>query len=361
MITASDRFIAALAYSHESLLRVTIDGVVAPVSVGSLVADQTRNTLRTASMQVANDPLLPDLIASISTASAVTVEKGIRFLDRSTEYVTVGTMTVQEHRRVMTDSFIDIVLSDAGQMVDDYPIIYPWSPTSGGSAMTVVDAIKALVEDALPVIPTWITDLDAGLELVATADGTLYKAGTGRWSALNELAMLIGARVFADADGNWRIEQIRENTTAVHELYTGPGGVLVDATGVASRRTTFNGVAVEWGTTEVDGGIVLVTDDDVTSPTYWLGPWGKKPKPTMKLPLTTEIDAIAAATAELIKSKGLQSGLDLSSVYNPLLEPGDVVGVTQTGKAREVHVIDSLGYSLSGGVMSATTRVVSAA
>lgn len=359
MITATDRFIAALAYSHESLLRVTIDGIIAPVSGGSLTCDGTRNVIRSGQMRVAYDPANPDLVAGVTTASVCTIEKGIRFLDRTTEYVTVATMRIQDIKSTMQDAYVDVTMSDDGQLVDDYPFIYPWSPTSGGSALTVVDAIKEAVEDALPVAPTWIVDLDAGIDAVDTADGLLYAAGTGRWAVITELAALIGAAVYADENGEWNIKQIREETVAVTELFTGPAGVLVGASGSASRRDMYNGVAVEWGTTDVPGGIVLVTDDDPSSPTYWLGDWGKRPKRTIKLPLTTDTDAITAATAELVKSKGLQSGLNLSASYNPLLVPNDVIGVKPTNKAREVHVIDSLTYNLAGSIMTANTRVVS--
>lgn len=361
MITASSKYVAALAYSHQSLARVTVDAVVAPVVACSLVCDGSRNVRRTATLTLASDPALPDLVPSITTASRVILEKGIRFLDGSEEYVTVATMNVQDITTTMDRSAVAMSLSDDGQYVDDLPLIYPWAPVSGGTAMTVVNAIKALVEDALTYTPTWSVDLDAGPLALVTADGTLYNAGTGRWAAVVELAKLIGAQVFPDPDNVWTIQQIRESVTPVYDFTTGPGGVLINATGKASRRDTYNGVAIEWGTTDVAGGIVLVTDSNAGSPTWWDGPWGRRVKPTSKLALTTEAAAIAAATADLAKSKGTQSGLGLTAVYNPLLVPGDVVGVTRPDTSREFHVIDSLKYDLTGGTMTADTRVVNAA
>lgn len=361
MITASDKYVAALAYSHESLVRATIDGVVAPVAACNLTIDGTRNVVRTGTLAVAKDPAQPDLVGSITTASRVVLEKGIRFLDGTEEYVTVATMTVQEINRSMGDLAIDLSLSDDGQFVDDLPLIFPWAPVTGSTPLTVVNAIKALVEDALTYTPTWSVDLDAALVSMSTASGTLYTAGTGRWATIVELAKLVGAQVFPDPGNVWCINQIRDSTTPLYDFAAGAGGVLINAAGKASRRDTYNGVAVEWGTTDVQGGIVLVTDNDAGSPTYWDGPWGRRVKPTAKLPLTTSTDAINSATATLAMLKGTQSGLSLSAVYNPLLVPGDVVGVTQPDSVREFHVIDSITYSLIGGTMSANTRVVTVA
>ena len=355
MITASDEFIAALAYSHESLIRVTIDGAVVPVAAGKLSCDWSRNVRRTGSLRVADDPQTPDLVESITTASVVVIEKGIRFLDRSTEYVTVATMMVQDVKRSMLDEYVDIMLSDQGQLVDDYPLVFPWSPEGAN----VVNAIKSLVEDVLAVAPTWTVDLDAGPAAAVAPDGIMYTAGTSRWNAVNELALTISAQVYAEVDGTWVIKQIRPGYTPVFSIFTGPGGVLVDATRSASRRDTFNAVPIEWGTADEVGGIVLVTDSNPTSPTYWDGPWGRKPRSTIKLPVITEEEATAAAVAELQLVTGAQSGLNLATVYNPLLEPGDVIGVTTRGATVEYHVMDVLEYDLLGATMNASTRVVS--
>lgn len=358
MITATQKFIDTLAYSHESLTRVTVDGIVAPIASGNLTCDWSRNVRRSGSVRVVDDVLTPTLVPSITTASTVVIEKGIRYLDTATEYVTVATMRVQDYKRSMSGKYIDLVLSDDGQLVDDYPIIFPWSPTSAGVSMLIVDAIKELVEEALPTVPTWNVDLDAGPAAMYAADGIMYAAGSGRWNAINELGFMIAAEVHAEVDGSWTIKQVRPTSTPVYSIVAGVGGTLVDATGSASRRNTNNGIAIEWGTTEVPGAIILVTDDDAASPTYWLGPWGKRPASTVKLAVTTEAEAIASATAMLQKSKGTQSGLELTAAYNPLLEPGDVVGVRQKDQATEYHILDSFSYDLLNAVMSASTRVV---
>ncbi|MDO8308558.1 MAG: hypothetical protein Q7V58_09435 [Actinomycetota bacterium] len=360
MIVASARFSEALAYSHRTLTRITIDGDTIPLESGSLNLNRPANVRRTANLLLRDDPATPGLLAGITTASQVLVEKGITFLDRSTEYVTVGTLYVQELDGDPDRLALAVVLSDAAQLVDDYPLITAWSPSSGGSPLTVVNSIKSLVDEAVPGTPTW--SVDAGISTSqATLAGAVYKAGTGRWSAINELAAMLGAAVFVDAVGVWHIDPAEPDPTPVARIATGAGGVLVQASIKATRRDTYNGIAIEWGSTDTEGGIVLVTDDDPTSPTYWDGTWGRRPKPTTKLAVETEAEAIAAAAALLAGSRGAQSGINFQAVYNPLLEPNDVVTIATSPSTEADHVLDRITLPLVGGTMTAETRVVSAA
>lgn len=356
MIAASAKFIAALAYSHHTLTRVTLDGVELPLESGSLTLNRTSNVRRTASLVLRDDPLTPGLLDAIDTASDLVIKKGIQFLDGTSEYVTVATLRVQEWTTETQRQQIALSCSDSGQLVDDYPIIYAWSPTSGGTNMTVVNAIKALVDEAVPGTPTWsVTGVST---TQTTVDGAVYKAGTGRWAAVNELAAMIGAAVYPGPDDTWHIASAIPVPSPSLDVATGAGGVLVKATSKGTRRDTYNGVAIEWGTTDVEGGIVLVTDTDPASPTYWDGPWGRRPKPTRKLSVATASEATSAATAELAGYKGAQSGIDFQAVYNPLLEPNDVITITPEPGMQSLHILDQITLPLVGGSMTAQTRWV---
>ncbi|MFM8155511.1 MAG: DUF5047 domain-containing protein [Actinomycetes bacterium] len=355
MIAASSKFQETLHYSHTGLTRIVADGVEVGIASGSLNLDAKAKVRRTASLRLVEDPLVPGQLSGIDAATELVVQKGIRFLDRTVEYVTVGTLYVQETSRDHVGRWVDVSASDAGQRVDDYPLTTSYAP----AGVTVVNAIKALIVEAVGSSPTWVVDPTLALSQL-TVDGQVFKAGTGRWSAVNDLASALGAVVFPDALGRWVIRSLTPTVAPVSEVSSGGGGVLVKAALKASRRDTFNAVTVEWGTPDVAGGVVTVTDDDPSSPTYWLGPWGKKPRPAEKLDVTTESAAVAAATARLAEYKGAQAGISFEAVYNPLLEPDDAVGVTLPGRAREVHVLDRISLPLVGGVMSADTRIVSA-
>lgn len=357
MIAASTKFQSVLGYAHRSLSRIYVDDILVPMEAASMQADQTRNVRRTGSLTIGNDPVLSASLSAFTTSSWCVMQKGVQFLDGSLEYVTTATMRVQSIKKTLRNSKFEMQLADQGQDVDDYPLIFPWAPVSGGVAMTAVAGIQFLVEEAVTV-SGWTIDVDAAQLAQVTPDGMLFTAGTGRWDAINQLADSIGCKVYVGADGGWVIKQQRLNTTILFDIQPGTGGTLVDAQTTADRRNTYNGIAIQWGTTEIPGSIVLVTDDVVTSPTYWLGSFGKKPKPTQSLPLTTEAAAITAAQAKLLQSMGTQSAIDLEMAYNPLLEPGDIVGVTQRVVARQVHILDSINLDYRGAKMRARSRQV---
>lgn len=362
MITAPSRFATALAYSHDSLTRATLDGVVIPLVSGTIRADRAQNIRRTGSCRLSADPRSTSTaLANISTSSAIILEKGIRYLDGTIDYVTVGTMRVTDYKR-LKNGYVDITYADHGHFVEGYPLIFPYAPVNVGTltAMTVVAAIQYLVQEALSYTATWAIDLDAIPLAQLCPDGMLFTAGTGRWAAILQLAQLIGASVYPGPAGEWRIRQQRLGVPTVYDFRAGPGGVLIDASSGASRTGVFNGVGIEWGTPDVPGSVVLVTDDDPASPTKWGGPWGKVPKATQKVAVTSEAAAITAGRAILAQSRGSQGGLDMSAVYNPLLEPDDPVGVTQRTVARQVHLLDSFDLNLTGATMPAKTRLVTA-
>jgi hypothetical protein len=360
VIPATPAFTAALAYSHRTLTRVTAAGIQLPIESGSVTMNRAANVRRTASLTLRDDPATPGLLDSLDTATQLVIEKGIQFLDGSSEYVTIATLYLQEHESDPARQAMTIALSDAGQLVDDYPLVYAWAPVTGTTPLTVVAAIKTLVDDALPGTLTW--DVDAAISTTqSTLPGSVYKAGTGRWSAINELASMLGAAVYPGPDDTWHITPATVTAAPVAVVASGAGGVLVKASVKGSRRDIFNGVGIEWGSTDVEGGIVLIVDDDPASPTYWDGPWGRKPKPTIKLAVTTQAQAVVAGTAALAGLKGAQSGISFQSVYNPLLEPSDVVTVAPSPSSGQDHVLDRITLPVDGGVMTAETRIVAIA
>lgn len=359
MIAATSKFSQALLYSHTSLTRVTIDGTVMPTQGGNINADQNRNVRRTGTTTVIREYYTRTAFDAISTASRVVIEKGIEYIDGSVEYVVVATMVVQEMSKNMANTRKILALADDGQFIEDYPLIYAWSSVDGGGvALTYVAAIQQLVADALTFTPTWSIGALVPTTSV-TPDGLVWTAGTNRWTAINDLAKAIGCKVFPGPTGAWKIELIGSNTVPVLALNSGAGGALIEAESKSTRRDTFNAVPIEWGNADVQGGVVLVTDDDIASPTYWNGSWGRRPKSTTKVAVTDAAAATAAGRADLALSKGAQSGLNLNAAYNPLLEPSDVISVTPTGAATQLHVLDSLDIALDSSTMTGVTRVVS--
>jgi hypothetical protein len=140
---------------------------------------------------------------------------------------------------------------------------------------------------------------------------------------------------------------------------SGVDGVMVQESTIFSRRDQFNAVAVRWQNAKNVGGLVYIVDADPDSPTYYDGPFGRKPRPEETVDtITTEAQAIEYARSLLEQYKGKTRGIDLGLLHNPLLEPGDVVAVYLTDGSAERHVIDSISLPLAGGTMTLQTRIL---
>jgi len=362
MIDASSKFKEALAHSHTALTRVIVmqpndkhgydDTDTLEIVAGSVSLDGKRNIRRQASLTLApatGFDLTP--LENITERSRLRVERGVRFIDGTTEWVTVATVAVQSAAMTLGQGTCEVAAYDPSSCIDDYALITDYAPT-----VTVVEAIKHLVDEALWEAAAWT--VDPGIDVKATpAEGTVLKGS--RWTAINTLATSLGAQVFCDNLGRWRLAKVdTEFAHVVAELHSGPGGVLIGGSSAKNRQDLFNAVVVRWDDPE-GGGIVVKTDDDPASPTYWGGPFGRRPAPEQSVrTIDTQAQAEATAAALLAEHKGFKASVDFQTLYNPLLEPGDCVDVKVSGVLHQVHVLDQVTLPLAGGAMTCQTRAV---
>jgi hypothetical protein len=368
MITASAKYQAALTGSHTALARAVVltpesnntysESATLAISSGNLTIDGRRNVWRQATIKVvpAQQEVL-DPLRLITPDARLKIQRGIRFLDGSEEWVTVATLQVQEARESLNAAGLEVVAYDPGSAISDYNLVTPYAPLDiSNNPLTTVDAIKDLVDIAVWDSITWT--VDAGIDLAAVPPaGTVFTGS--RWDAVTNLAKSLGAIVHARADGEWRIRKVDAGPhTPVATVKSGSNGVLVSTDIVRSRREQFNAVPLRWESPS-GGGLVFLVDNDSNSPTFWNGPFGRKPASEQRVDtVSTEQQAIDAATTMLEEFKGYVSSVSFSMVHNPLLEPFDHILVEVDG-VMEDHHIDSINYPLAGGVMSLETRKVS--
>lgn len=368
MITASDSYKLALTGSHTALSRCVVltpnpnntysESAVLAISQGSLAIDGRRNVWRQATFTVvpAQQEVL-DPLRLIGVDTRVQIQRGIVFLDGTEEWVTIATLQVQEARERLDGAGVEVVAYDPGSAIDDYSLITPYAPLDiSQNKLTTVEAIQDLVDIAVWDTITWT--IDAGVDtVVEPPDGTVFSGS--RWDAIVNLAKSLGAVVHARADGTWRIRKVEAGAvSSVLTVTSGSDGVLVSTDVLRSRREQYNAVPLRWEGPS-GGGLVFLVDNDSNSPTFWNGPFGRKPSPEQRVDtVTTEQQAIDAATSLLEQYKGFSSSVSFSMVHNPLLEPFDHINVEVLGTVEE-HIIDSINYPLAGGVMSLETRKVS--
>jgi hypothetical protein len=107
---------------------------------------------------------------------------------------------------------------------------------------------------------------------------------------------------------------------------------------------------------------VAVADTDTASPTYAAGVFGRVPYFYASPLITTTAQATLAGKSILRRVTGMAAGLDVTSVVNPALEPGDVIEVLLPARVGDVpkverHLIDTLTIPLTNdGTQALQTR-----
>lgn len=369
MIAASPLYKEMLSFSHTALTRAQVwqptsensyvyEKTLA-VSAGSLTIDGRRNIWRQANLSLAPASGFElSVFDSVTNEARLVIQRGIRFIDGSEEWVSIATLTVQSADRNLGEGTLRVTGYDPSSCIDDYSLITPYAPfDSKQQKLTTVEAIKDLVDIALWEKAVW--HIGAGVDTkVFPSDGTVFTGS--RWDAVNNLAKSLSAQVHVDPVGEWHLELIQTGDwVAVDSFTTGENGVIVDGVSAKDRRDVFNAVPLRWEGPNI-GGLVFVVDNDPASPTFWNGPFGRKPASEQKVDtVTSQAQAVEAATALLAQYKGFTATVKFTSLHNPLIEPGDVLEVVVPEyKLHQLHVVDAITYQLTAGSMALETRAV---
>jgi hypothetical protein len=192
---------------------------------------------------------------------------------------------------------------------------------------------------------------------VATVGALVWdvdRAGTAA-----ELATSIGAEAFFGVDGNLIIRDAPLlSRPPVWTVDASPTGVLLDGDRIRDQSRTYNVVVAYPSSTSGTSPYapVIVADNDPSSRTYVGGPMGRVPYRYTTKSMTTQAQALQAATALLNKVKAINAQLNVTAIVNPALDRGDVITVL-TPDSKERHLIDALTIPLDvGGTQQITTR-----
>ena len=226
--------------------------------------------------------------------------------------------------------------------VSDDKLTSPYTATG-----TAVSAVTALIHRSLPdaaVIST-ITDVTIG--------SRAFDTKSDPWAGCQEIAAAAGAEVYANADGVFVIATLPDLSTAapVWAIEAVEGGVYISANRAMSADKVFNGILASGENTADNVAPVsyLATDDDPGSPTYWSGPFGRRPDFFDSSTLITLAACTNAARLKLAQAKAPNASGDISALPNPALEPGDVLRVTHEDGSRELHQVASFSVPLDTG------------
>lgn len=347
MYPVSDRFLARLAESHQVATEVKLfltDGRVQDLehTGGSVQVDRAQAIRRTCTVTVADPALIPRTPADqLATYGArLRIRRGVYYGDGSSELVPLGVFRLDAVAGDVNEGPATLAGKDLAACIQDDKFTAPWRSTG-----TVVAAITALVLRSLPDAAVVSTIVD-----VAIGQRT-FDIEADPWAACQEIAAAAGAEVYPTADGTFVIATLPDilTTTPVWEIAAGEGGVYIRANRGMTSDQVFNGVLARGENTAEAVAPVsyLATDTDPSSPTYWGGPYGRRPQFYSSPTLTTLGACTAAATLKLAQAKAPNASGDISSLPNPALEPGDVLRLTHPDSSRELQQVASFSVPLS--------------
>lgn len=366
----SARLLRTLRGSHKMVARARVCapgqtgtnpvGTEIEIIDGNIVANATADVRATLDLTTEGAGMWPGNPSSLLApyGNEVFVERGVEYGDGTTELVSQGFFRLYAPEQdVVPDGPIRLDGRDRMSGIIDARLLAPWQFTS---TTTRAQVVSALVLDVYP----WATiqwddaagDVAIGRTLIAEDDD--------RYKFLNDLVVAAGKIWYWDYRGVLVIKTAPAVSSPVFSVNQGEGGVLVDMSRDLSREGVYNAVvATGEGADTTAPARAVAFDNDPNSPTYFYGPFGKVPRTYSSSFITTNTQALSAATAILQQSLGVPYNVDFSAIPHPGLEPFDPVTVAYPVKSRsrisqtETHVLDQITLPLtSAGAMTSTTR-----
>lgn len=349
MYPVTARFLARLAESHTPVTRVHLVLTTGEVidlehTGGSVTVDRGQAVRRTCTVTVADPAVIPRTPADqLATYGArLRVSRGVSYGDGTEEVVPLGVFRLDSVDGDATEGPVTLQGKDLSAIVADDRFTEPYSASG-----TVTGAVTALIQRSLP-------DADV-ISLIEDAPigRRTFDVEADPWAGVQEIAAAAGAEVYANADGVFIMRVLPDltDTAPVWAVEAIEGGVYVQASRAMSSERVFNGVLAR-GENASDGippVSWLAVDDDPGSPTYWSGPFGRRPDFYSSSTLTSVAACAQAANLRLAQAKAPNATGDISSLPNPALEPGDVIRVTHDDGTRELHQIASFSVPLDLG------------
>lgn len=227
-------------------------------------------------------------------------------------------------------------------------------------------ALEGLIREVLPRAQfVWDADVDDQIRIP-------YSQITDRWATIDgstdskSFAQALGARVYHDENGLWRIDSIASLKDQPTWFATeGPKGVQIYATDNQTNEGVSN-IEVVYGT-PAGGGVLgpfIAKDDDPASLTFVGrtpddGGFGQIPAPEYRTPyVVTNAQGVNVARQRLAMHRGLRRNLGGEFHHNPTLRP-DMVGQIQTVAGPVTCILDSLTFDIgpTPGNMTAEIRL----
>lgn len=210
----------------------------------------------------------------------------------------------------------------------------------------------------------------SGLTFIATATAyttplLVFEEGEDPWEKAQLMAESIGMEIFFDVEGRCVIRSIPNPTTSHYVFkYTEGNSSILSSNNYMAAKPSYNKFIVSGETADASAPVrAEAFDNNPTSPTYYYGPFGKRPRFYKSSFIYLATQAQDAANGMLLRSLGGVERLSFNAIPNPAHDHGDVVHVVDSSLGVDVMaVMEAFTIPLSvGEVMPVTTRARRAA
>lgn len=350
MYPVSDRFLARLAESHTPITRVQLSlttGEIVDIehTGGSVTVDRSQAIRRTCTVTVPDPKLIPrtptDELATYG--ARLYISRGVEYgRPDDPELVPLGVFRLDSVDGDVSEGPVTLQGKGLEAVIQDDKFT-----TRYRASGTVVTAVTSLIRRSIPAadVISLITDSAIGARW--------FDVEADPWAGCQEIAAAAGAEVYANADGVFVIRVLPDlaTTDPVWAVEATEGGVYISGSRAMSSEGVYNGVLARGENTSENVPPVsfLATDSDPNSPTYWGGPYGRRPLFYSSSTLTTLAACQNAARLKLAEAKAPNASGDISSLPNPALESGDVLRVVHEDGSRELHQVASFSVPLDIG------------
>lgn len=312
----------------------------------------TRRGLRAANIPIHSGTITASILSDVCRSGSLTVSQRLTdqgLLDPAQDRVQIftgprgfplipifiGRVTDQSRP---SGGLVQVQVADYGQDIVDARFEQPWQ----ANVSTPISAeMRRIIQD---VDPSFAVQTSIPRSFSPNVVWEEDRAG-----ALDSLAASSNAIWQADRSGGFVIYpnpySLTYNPQPVHRFSTGPGGTLTGFTQNTTRDKVYNSITVLVERPNNTPPIrVTVRDNSPSSPFRWGGEFGKVNR-IVRLQTPGGVgEGTLLAQRLLTQSLSLFRSWRLATPHFPLLDPGDIIGVTE--QDTTLQVVESISYPL---------------
>lgn len=363
----SARFLAEIKHSHTvysyiDVISPTQQTMRLPATGGDVTVDRTA-AIRRSCRATCVDPtgtLAPSTAASLLTPYGTELRpyRGVKYDDGTVEVLPLGVFRLAKASvKDASGGSVSIQLEayDLSRTVSRDKFIAPYIIPTGTN---IVDAVQTILARTFPDL-----SYDAISTTRTTTAPRLYDVGNDPWDAVTVLAQSLGCEIYFDV-GGWVVIAPPTDIDALpspdFQYIEGQQCTLLDLSRTWTDEPGFNGVVLtgESPGDELPAVRAVSWDEEPTSPTYHLGPYGEVPEFITDQLIKTAEDAQATADQLLRNLLGFSSQLSITGIVNPSYEAGHVVEVRRArSHVSGLYAVDAFTVPLDrAGTQSLTLR-----